>query len=236
MLVKALTRAAVFALCVSAAWAQSEVPGMQSLAAVRAAAESALRRELGDTINKSVQLEAAPLDPRLRVPACAQAPSGTASQPRGNQARIIVRVVCAEPSWTLNVPVEMRRHAPVLVLKRAIGRGDSIPADAVETQTRVLPGLAVPFVSDAADLQGRVTRRPLSAGTAITAESLTAAFVIHKGQNVTLAANMNGIEVRAPGTALADAVTQQRVRVQNSLSLKIVEGVAETAGVVRVIP
>jgi len=45
-----------------------------------------------------------------------------------------------------------------------------------------------------------------------------------------------GIEVRAPGRALADAAASQRLRVQNLASLKIVEGVAETDSVVRVSP
>ena len=63
-----------------------------------------------------------------------------------------------------------------------------------------------------------------------------AALLIHRGQNVTLAAKASGIEVRAPGLALADASAHQRVRVQNLNSLKIVEGVADTDGVVRVTP
>jgi flagella basal body P-ring formation protein FlgA len=45
-----------------------------------------------------------------------------------------------------------------------------------------------------------------------------------------------GIEVRAPGRALADASASQRVRVQNLASLKVIEGVAESDAVVRVTP
>ena len=47
---------------------------------------------------------------------------------------------------------------------------------------------------------------------------------------MTLAANAGGIEVRAPGRALADAGALQRVRVQNLNSLKVVEGIAESDG------
>ena len=86
------------------------------------------------------------------------------------------------------------------------------------------------------DLDGRLTRRPLPEGTALTADALAAALLIHRGQNVTLAANAGGIEVRAPGRALADAGASQRLRVQNLDSLKVVEGVAESTGVVRVSP
>jgi flagella basal body P-ring formation protein FlgA len=238
MLVKALTAAGVLMSALAGQTAQpvATEPGIQPLASIRAAAVSALRAELGNTINKSVELEAAPLDARLRLPVCAGEPAGTATQPRTTQVRAIVRVSCASPLWTLNVPVEMRRRVAVLVLKRPVGRGENIAADAVESQIRLLPGLATPFVGDIADLKGRLTRRPLSAGTAVTAEALTAAFVVHRGQSVMLAANSNGLEVRAPGTALADAAAHQRVRVQNAFSLKIVEGVAESEGIVRVIP
>jgi flagella basal body P-ring formation protein FlgA len=76
----------------------------------------------------------------------------------------------------------------------------------------------------------------LPEGTAVTADALAAALLIHRGQTVTLAANAGGIEVRAPGRALADASARQRVRVQNLDSLKVIEGIAETEGVVRVTP
>ena len=64
----------------------------------------------------------------------------------------------------------------------------------------------------------------------MTADALAAALLIHRGQDVTLAAHAGGFEVRAPGLALADAAANQRVRVQNLNSLKIVEGVADTDG------
>lgn len=51
-----------------------------------------------------------------------------------------------------------------------------------------------------------------------------------------LTAALAGIEVRAPGKALADATADQRVRVQNLHSLKVIEGIAESPGVVRVSP
>ena len=70
----------------------------------------------------------------------------------------------------------------------------------------------------------------------LSADALSAALLIHRGQEVTLTASANGFEVRAPGRALADAAAQQRVRVQNLLSLKVVEGVADSEGVVRVTP
>jgi flagella basal body P-ring formation protein FlgA len=139
-------------------------------------------------------------------------------------------------TWSLNVPVDVRREITLLVLRRAIARGETIGAADVSAQTRILAGLGSPYVARVEDLAGRLTRRPLPEGTAITADALNAALLIHRGQDVTLMTSAGGLEVRAPGRALADASANQRVRVQNSGSLKIVEGVAETDTVVRVTP
>jgi flagellar basal body P-ring formation protein FlgA len=207
----------------------------QPLDGIRVSAEQALRAVIDPSLS-GVQLSALPLDARLRLPACQAKLDTFVTPPRHNQSRSPVRVSCAAPTWTLHVPVEIRRTHAVLVLRRAVGRGEPIATADVSTQTRVLPGLGSPFVSSLDQLNGRLTRRPVPEGTALPADALTAALLIHRGQTVTLLANASGFEVRAPGKAMADAAARQRVRVQNLNSLKIVEGVAENDGVVRVLP
>lgn len=221
-----------------ACFAQGATAGdeLQALSSVRAAAERAVRGVL-DPKATGVSIEAGTLDPRLRLAACATPLEAHAQPPRGNQSRVLARVSCMQGSpWTVHVPVDIRRTHNVLVLKRAIARGEAIGAADVDVQTRELPGMASPYVMSVEELSGRLTRRALPAGTLLGADALTAALLIHRGQEVTLTASANGFEVRAPGKALADAAAQQRVRVQNLLSLKVVEGVADSAGVVRVTP
>jgi flagella basal body P-ring formation protein FlgA len=209
-------------------------PSAQSLPAVRHAAEMALRRQLDPSVT-GVVFEAAELDSRLRLAPCAAPLAANATLPRGTQSRVLVRVTCnSSANWSLNVPVDIHRKTDVLVTKRALGRGENIAATDVLVQSRVLPGLTSPYVTRAADLAGRLTRRPIPEGTAVTADALDAALLIHRGQSVVLAARTGGLEVRAPGVALADAAAEQRVRVRNLNSLKVIEGVADSAGVVRV--
>ncbi len=209
--------------------------GVQSLESIRASAVKGLRGVIAASL-PGVSLEAASLDSRLRLPACREKLGTFVAAPRHNQSRMPVRVTCAAPGWTVHVPVEIRRSQPVLVLRRAVGRGERIVAADVTVQTRELPGLTSPFVAGVAQLEGRVTRRAIPEGTALPADALTAALLIHRGQLVTLVAETDGFQVRAPGKAMADATARQRVRVQNLDSLKIIEGVADTAGVVRVLP
>jgi flagella basal body P-ring formation protein FlgA len=233
MLVKALTLSLVLGLLLAQRLPAAEAT--QSLAAVRRAAEGQLRRELDRTAT-GVTFTAAELDSRLQVATCPGSLVTTGKLPRGTQARVLVRVACnSTVYWSLNVPVDIHHATDVLVMRRAVGRGEIIRAEDVVVQARELPGLTSPFVSRIADLGGRLTRRPIPEGTAVTADALDAPLLIHRGQNVVLAARIGGIEVRAPGIALADAGAEQRVRVRNLNSLKIVEGVADSAGVVRVL-
>ena len=241
MSVKSLTLSLVLAGfgvagSVSQARAQVVETPTQSIASIRSAAESALRRQI-EPATTGVILEAAALDARLRLAACPAPLAVDVAMPRGTQSRVLARVACKNTvSWTLNVPVEIHRKADVLVMRRAIGRGENIAVADVVVQSRVLPGLTSPYVSRPTDLAGRLTRRPIPEGTAVTADALDAPLLIHRGQSVVLTARAGGLEVRAPGLAMADAAAEQRVRVRNLNSLKIIEGIADTAGVVRVNP
>lgn len=210
-------------------------PAAQSLDNLRHSAEAAARAQLGPGLD-GVTLTAVPLDARLALAQCRVRLATSVAAPGNAQSRMLVRVSCPDPSWTLNVPVQIRRTHHVLVLRRAVARGEWISAADVFTQQRELPGLASPFLSRPEQLVGRPARRPLPAGTALTADALATPLLIKRGQQVTLVAQSSGFEVRAPGRALADAGAQQRVRVQNLNSLKVIEGVADTAEVVRVQP
>ncbi len=237
MFVKPLTAfpciAALAASSLFAAHAAAAAESFQPLTEVRAAAESALRVELATV--PGLTLTAAPLDDRLRLPRCERGLDALASTPRSTQPSVVVRVTCAGAgAWSINVPVKITRRIPVLVLRRAAGRGETLQATDVSVESRQVNGLVSPFVARVEDLAGRLTRRPLAQGTPVPAEALGAALVVRRGQNVTLTAFFNGIEVRAPGIALADAAVEQRVRVQNAYSLKVVEGIAENGGLVRV--
>ena len=57
---------------------------------------------------------------------------------------------------------------------------------------------------------------------------------MRRGQQVTLIAANGSVQIRAQGQALTEGAAYDRVRVQNVSSLKVVEGVVESDGNVRV--
>jgi flagellar basal body P-ring formation protein FlgA len=205
----------------------------QPLETIRSAAQRFARSQLPTGAGHPL-VTAATLDPRLRLAPCAG--ELTAAVPAGStpRDRLTVGVSCRAPNWTVYVPVVIESEVQMLVLRRPVAQDARLNRDDVETQTRRIAGTASDYIRDASQLALRHARRALPAGTALTADLLAADMLVHRGQDVTLLAAASGIEVRAPGKALTDGALQQRVQVQNMSSLKIVEGVVDTADVVRV--
>jgi flagella basal body P-ring formation protein FlgA len=85
-----------------------------------------------------------------------------------------------------------------------------------------------------AELEGRTVRRPLAAGTTLSVDMFTPDLVVRRGQSVTLLSAAGSVEVRANGKAMIDGATGARIQVQNLSSLRVVEGVVESADLVRV--
>src|SRR6478736_10010988 len=79
------------ALIALGGYVHAQEPGIQSLDAVRKAAESALRRQI-EPAAAGVMLEAGNLDSRLRLAACPAALVVDVALPRGTQSRVLARV------------------------------------------------------------------------------------------------------------------------------------------------
>jgi flagella basal body P-ring formation protein FlgA len=212
------------------AYAQSSQP----LETIRSQAERFVQSQLPPT-KGAYFVTAGRLDSRLRLAACGKPLEAFVANGGAVQARTTVGVRCPDTGgWTVYVPVNVEVEAPVLVLRRPLARRAPIAALDVELQTRRLPGLASNFLSDVSSIQGRRLRRALPAGAPLTFDALDRAVLVQRGQQVTLLASNGAVEIRALGQALSEGGAYDRVRVQNSSSRKIVEGVVDENGVVRV--
>lgn len=215
-------------------FAASAHANVQSLESIQAAAEQFVRSSLPENSGKQF-VTASRLDPRLRLEECA-APLEAFSQGTAmsaGRATIGVRCPAASP-WTIYVPVTIEVEVSVLVLRRPLARRARVTLADVEPQVRRLPGSASIFINDVASLQGHRLKRALPVGTALTVDMLQPDLLVRRGQQVTLIAANGPVQIRAQGQALTEGAAADRVRVQNVSSLKVVEGVVESDGVVRV--
>ncbi len=136
--------------------------------------------------------------------------------------------------WTVYVPVTVESKIDVLVLTHAANRDTRLSAADVTVEKRTAAGPGTAYLMSAAELAGRTVRRPLAAGTTLTVDMFAPDLIVKRGQEVTLVSAGGSVEVRAVGRAMGDGAAGARIQVQNMTSLRVVEGVVESADLVRV--
>lgn len=208
----------------------------QRLAEVTAAAESFVRASLPQSDEIKHHINVTPPDARLRLAACGVPLQAFRQSAQTNTARQTIGVRCTAPTqWTLYLAASVEVERTVLVLQRPLARHATLLAQDVQPLVRRLPaGDGQAFLNDVQGLKGKRLRRALPAGTALRADMLLPEVLIRRGQRVTLLAQAGGLQVRAPGKALAEGSAEQRIQVQNLSSLRVVEGVVDSNGIVRV--
>jgi flagella basal body P-ring formation protein FlgA len=222
------------ALATLAALAHAADAGAAALdaAAISAVAENAVRASAGAAANQLL-LQSAPLDPRLRVAACDRALTGFLTDTSPLRFQTTVGVRCeGSVRWTIYTSVRVETQAPVLVARKPLARDDELNADDFRLETRRVPGLLSAYVTDVTALKGQRLRRALAVDDPLSFDALAPANLIHRGQSVVLVAHAGGLEVRMNGVALADGRASEHIRVQNTSSQRIVEGIVRSDTVV----
>ena len=90
------------------------------------------------------------------------------------------------------------------------------------------------YLTDLDQVEGQVLKQSVQGQTIVNQSALRAADIVKRGQSVALVARTSKLNVRMRGEALADASKNERVRVKNLSSSRIVEGVVLSGQVVLV--
>ncbi len=200
----------------------------QSTAEIAAAAENFLQDRIGKSANRT-SAQAAALDPRHRLARCDRPLEAFLRPGAKISARTVVGVRCAgSKPWKLFVPVNVVVTADVLIAKRTLPRGHVLTAGDFEVEPRDVSRLLSGYVSSPSALIGQKLKYQLIAGRMLTPSMLEADAAVRRGQTVTIIASGGGIAVRMSGKALMDGALNQRIRVQNLNSGRVVEGIVRS--------
>ena len=181
------------------------------------------------------RLQVGPIQPRLQLPHCEDVRTGVAPGLR-TQGRVLIELRCeGRAAWHLFVPVRLVGTSAVAVAAHAIVPGTVLTVKDVSVEQRDLTGLPQGFLDDPALAVGLTASRGISGGAILTNQQLLGAKAVQRGQTVTLIADAGGMSVRMSGRALSDGFINQRIRVENLSSGKIVEGIARSEQVVEIV-
>jgi flagella basal body P-ring formation protein FlgA len=202
----------------------------EPLERIRAAAMDYVVTRVGE----GAQVSAAPLDPRLAPPACDGALQASAAAPNpGNPWSVAVH--CAAPSiWTLYVPVRAGAQRQAVVATRPLAAGMPLTADDLALRQMDIASLPNGYLPHLEDAVGKLLRRPVAMGAALSPAVLDLPASVKRGQEVVLLSQSGSFSVRASGKALSDGAGGQRIKAENLDTHRVVEGVVRGDGVLEV--
>ncbi|MEA3142291.1 MAG: flagellar basal body P-ring formation protein FlgA [Gammaproteobacteria bacterium] len=182
------------------------------------------------------RLVVGPIDPRLQQEKCSRPMKPAPASAQHMKDRVTIELRCQDPKpWHIYVPVRVVATSPVAVAAHAIVAGTAIKPGDLKTEEHDVSELPLGFLDDPSIAIGLTASRPIAGGAYLTNQQLVAAKAVQRGQSVTLLADVGGMSVRMAGRALTDGMINQRVRVQNLSSGRIVEGIARSEQTVEII-
>ncbi len=181
------------------------------------------------------QIVVGKLDSRLRLQECDSALEAFSNGgvTLGSQT---IGIKCHSAStWTVYVPLKVKLIKPVVVAAKALSANQVLlPADLTIAQ-RDVAAFNQPYLQRPDRLIGQQLKYPVSMGAAINLQSVRPKKVVRRGDLITLVVETANMEVKMNGTAMSDAAVGQRIRVKNSSSKRVVEGIVESPGVVKLV-
>jgi flagella basal body P-ring formation protein FlgA len=177
-----------------------------------------------------------PIPEGLRLAPCSDKVSPIISPASHMKDRVLVELRCTGSiPWHIYVPVRIMGTASVAVAAHAIVNGSVLTAKDMIIEQRDIVALPPGYLDDPAIAVGLTASRAIAGGTVLTNQHVAAPKALQRGQSVTLVADAGGMSIRMAGRAMSDALLNQRVKVENLSSGKIVEGIARSGQVVEII-
>lgn len=224
----------VIAVVLCSAADAAEPTAVQSVESIAAAARDfATTHGLRAGARRTVEVGA--LDARLRLAACAQPLHATAAPGVRSSLRMTVEVRCpSSGGWRLFVPVTIKAFDKAVVATRALPRGHVLTAADVSLIESDVSSLPAGYAQDPASLVGRRVARPLTAGAVVATGSFAIDPTVRRGQAVTLLARSGNVAVRASGVAVTAGGLQERIKIKNLASGRVIEGVVRSDSLVEI--
>ncbi len=173
--------------------------------------------------------QAGHLDPRLKLPKCTLPLEAFLRPGTRMSGRTAVGVRCkGSRPWKVYVPVDVVVTEQVLVTKKTLPRDHILTADDVVAEARNVSRMIGGYIADPAELVGQRLKHQIMGGKVVTPSMLIADTVVKRGQSVTLLVRNNGLNITMSGKALMDGAINQRIRVENSVSRRVVEGLVRS--------
>jgi len=206
----------------------------QSLQSMRMQAEDFILQYTYETPYPP-RFEVGHIDNRLRLKACPTRLNIEFARRDKIQGNTALNVSCQQTAnWKLLLPVRIDLFDDVLILAKALHKGQIIDNNQVKYQKQNISRLKNGYYSKDDDISGLEAARNLNRSAILTPASLRPREMVKSGQQVTLILDYKGLQIKSTGLALKSARKGEIVKVRNNQSMRVIEGIVSGVGQVRV--
>jgi len=176
------------------------------------------------------------LDKRLKLNQCDKELEAFLAPGSYLKGKTTVGIRCTTPNpWSLYVPATINLFSKVYKTAYPLAKGHIITEKDLIASKYDLSQLNHGYFMDKTMLIGKQTRRRLKQSHVITPQQVKQALMVKRGEEVALVAKSSSFSIRMSGKAMMDGTKGDRIRVKNSSSKRIIEGIVTQNGVVTVI-
>ena len=175
------------------------------------------------------------LDNRLRLKYCKSPLKIEFSNQQRTRGNTSLSIQCDQTGgWKIHLPVSIDIFDDILVSTKPLVRGQLIDGNLVKFEKNNISRLNSGYYTRSDDLQFFEAGRSLKRGSILTPRNLKPRMMVKSGQKVTLILDYKGIRIKSSGRALRSARIGQIVKVRNSQSQRIVEGIVSGEAQVKI--
>jgi flagella basal body P-ring formation protein FlgA len=223
-----------FAVCCSVGAAELDSP-WHPIDDIAATAEQFVLDQFSNT-DARMTPKAGHLDARLRLKKCSEPLESFAESSAVRVGRTVVGVRCNDAGgWKLYVPVNVTMTDTVVIARRSLPSGHTLTMADLAVEEREVSRLSRGYLARPEEVLGKHLKQQLLPGRVIAPAMLLEATMIERGQSVTIVARGGGLNIEMRGTALSDGTVNERIKVENAASKRIIEAIVRSPEIVEVL-
>jgi len=196
---------------------------------------SAYLLNLLDASNGEHEISIQNIDQRLKLKKCPNTIDIQLTTDQVKSGKNTLKISCASITpWRIFISAKVKLFSTVVVANHPISRGHQLQASDLILQRKDLSLLRSSYFNDKQQAINYITKRHLNRGDVLSLKHLTRPILIKKGDTVTIIVENDGFQISMKGVALNNAAKNELIRVKNSQSKKIVQGIAVNRQTVKV--
>lgn len=172
------------------------------------------------------------LSPGIKQQQCQQLSINRSQGSEPPLGRLSYRLECRSPSWQGRGIAKVKLWANVVVANRTIQYQQQISADMLKIESRELSAIHRSPIILSQEILGMTVKRRIQQDDVLAWYMLENPDIIKRGEQVTLLIRAAGFSASTKGIATEDAKKGQTIKVENTSSGQIVEGIATAPGLV----